>query len=225
LPFWYGLMDVLQLNRRFRIITVKDKRNRERPIKRRKKPFPASLTCLSLVTIILLGIKRFEKIKPLLSTEKALANLLRLPRFFGVTTARNFINQFSLWHLRQLDSINTKLLADFGESTHQDLPIVDLDGTTHSLESKKRGKAVVGYNKKNKGKPCYQWAVAFVRQEIIVQNLYPGNTKSYIPHSFEYLSSYFLRCTLAGSWVGEDHLTDSECQEVVFLSLGKAGLQ
>ena len=49
--------------------------------------------------------------------------------------------------------------------------------------------------------------------------------ESYIPHSFEYLSSYFLRCTLAGSWVGEDHLTDSECQEVVFLGLGKAGLQ
>jgi len=48
---------------------------------------------------------------------------------------------------------------------------------------------------------------------------------AYIPHSFEYLSSYFLRCTLAGSWVGEDHLTDSECQEVVFLGLGKAGLQ
>jgi len=54
-----------------------------------------------------------------------------------------------------------------------------------------------------------------------VENVIPA----YIPHSFEYLSSYFLRCTLAGSWVGEDHLTDSECQEVVFLGLGKAGLQ
>ena len=71
------------------------------------------------------------------------------------------------------------------------------------------------------GTPDYILGVAHHSGEI----LSVIDIKPYIPHSFEYLSSYFLRCTLAGSWVGEDHLTDSECQEVVFLGLGKAGLQ
>ena len=174
---WF-LIDILHLPKRLKLLTVKNKRNRERPTKRRHKPFPAFKMCLALVVIILLGIKRFEKIKPLLSTEEKLANLIGLPRFFGVTTARNFINEFSLWHLRQLDAVNTQILKEFGESSIQDLPILDIDGTTHSVESQKREKAVIGYNKKNKGKPCYQWSVGFIREEAISQKLHPGNTKT-----------------------------------------------
>lgn len=174
---WF-LVDILHLSKRFKLLTVKNKRNRKRPIKRRHKPFPASKMCLALVVIILLGIKRFEKIRPLLSTEEKLANLIGLHRFFGVTTARNFINEFSLWHLRQLDLVNTQILREFGESAIQDLPILDIDGSTHSLESRKREKAVIGYNKKNRGKPCYQWSVGFVREEAVSQKLYPGNTKT-----------------------------------------------
>lgn len=174
---WF-LVDILHLPKRFKLVTVKDKRNRKNLIRRRHKPFPAYKMCLALVVIILLGIKRFEKIRPLLSTEERLANLIGLPRFFGVTTARNFINQFSLWHLRQLDSVNTQILKEFGESTVQDLPILDIDGSTHSLESRKREKAVIGYNRKNRGKPCYQWSVGFVREEAVSQKLHPGNTKT-----------------------------------------------
>ena len=37
-------------------------------------------------------------------------------------------------------------------------------------------KAVVGYNKKNPGKPCYQWSVGFVRGEAVAHKLYEGNT-------------------------------------------------
>jgi len=42
--------------------------------------------------IILLGIKRFEKIPRLLHTEAKLAELIGLERFFRVATARNVIN-------------------------------------------------------------------------------------------------------------------------------------
>lgn len=181
---WF-LVDILHLPKRFKILTIKNKRNRKKPIKRRSKPFPASKMCLGLIVIILLGIKRFEKIKPLLSTEEKLANLIGLPRFFGVTAARDFINEFSLWHLRQLDSVNTQILKEFGESSIQDIPILDIDGSTHSLESRKREKAVIGYNKKNRGKPCYQWSVGFVREEAISQKLHPGNTKTGTFPNFE----------------------------------------
>ena len=174
---WF-LVDILHLPKRFKVVTVKDKRTRDNPITRRHKPFPAYKMCLALIIIILLAIKRFEKIRPLLSTEERLANLIGLPRFFGVTTARNFINQFSLWHLRHLDSVNTQILKEFGESTVQDLPILDIDGSTHSLESRKREKADIGYNRKNRGNPCYQWSVGFVREEGISQKLHPGNTKT-----------------------------------------------
>jgi len=36
---WF-LVDVLQLEERFKIVTVKRRRNRAKPIKRRKCPFP-----------------------------------------------------------------------------------------------------------------------------------------------------------------------------------------
>jgi len=58
----------------------------------------------------------------------------------------------------------------------QDILVLDIDSTTHSLESRKREKAVVGRNKKNRGKPCYQWSVAFVRGEVVFQKLNKGNS-------------------------------------------------
>jgi hypothetical protein len=173
---WF-LVDVLRLEERFRIVTVKRRRNRVRPIKRRKCPFPDEKMCLSIITTILLGIKRFENVNVLLHNEIELPKLLGLPRFFEATTARNFISQFTLWHLRQLDKANIQLLKDFGESACQDFPVLDIDSTTHSLESRKREGAVPGFNRKNKGKPCYQWSVGFVRGEVVSQNLMFGDKK------------------------------------------------
>jgi len=138
---WF-LVDIIELSKRFKIVTVKKRRNRNNPIKRRKKPFPDYKMCLGIVVIILLGIKRFEKIPRLLHTETKLAEVIGLEKFFRVATARNFINEFTLWHLRQLDKINMSILKDFGEATLQDLAILDIDTSTHSLESKKREKAV-----------------------------------------------------------------------------------
>lgn len=174
---WF-LIDVLELEKRCKIVTVKRKRNRntEKNIKRRASPFNTQKMCLGIVVIALLGIKRFERINNLLHDETKIANLVGLKRFFDRVTARNFINEFQVWHLRQLDKVNTDLLKDFGESLRQDFPILDIDMTTHSLESKKREGAVPGYNKKNRGKPCYQWSVGFIRDEIISQTLSKGNT-------------------------------------------------
>lgn len=54
--------------------------------------------------------------------------------------------------------------------------VLDLDSQTISLESRKREKAVRGYNKKKKGKPCYQWNVAFIKGEVATCLLRAGNT-------------------------------------------------
>ena len=172
------MKDVLELEKRCKIVTVKRKRNRdeEKNIKRRKSPFPAPKMCVGIVVTILLGIKRFERINNLLHDETKIANLIGLKRFFDRVTARNFINEFQVWHLKQLDRVNTDLLRDFGESFRQDFPVLDIDMTTHSLESKKRDGAVPGYNKKNRGKPCYKWSVGFIREEVVSQVLSKGNT-------------------------------------------------
>ncbi len=52
------------------------------------------------------------------------------------------------------------ILHEFGDSIKQSVVILDMDQTTHSLESRKREKAIRGRNKKNKGKPYYQWMLA-----------------------------------------------------------------
>ncbi|ODS37497.1 MAG: hypothetical protein A7316_09345 [Candidatus Altiarchaeales archaeon WOR_SM1_86-2] len=174
---WY-LVEILDFEKRCEIVTVKRKRNRDKnkSIKRRKCKFPEPKMCIGIVATILLGIKRFEKIDDKLHDEVRIANMIGLEKFFDKTTARKFINEFQLWHLRQLDQINTDLLRDFGESFRQDFAVLDIDATTHSVESKKREGAVPGYNKKNRGKPCYQWSIGFIRDEIVSQVLSKGNT-------------------------------------------------
>jgi len=73
--------------------------------------------------------------------------------------------------------VNDKLIHQFGESPRQDVLVLDTDSTTHSLESRKREKAVVGRNKKNRGKPCYQWSVGFVRGEVVDTRQHPFGKK------------------------------------------------
>ena len=58
----------------------------------------------------------------------------------------------------------------------QDVVLLDIDSQTHTLESRKREGAVVGYNRKKPGKPCLQWNVGFVRGEAISQRLMPVPT-------------------------------------------------
>jgi hypothetical protein len=183
---WY-LTEILDFEKRCELLTVKKKRNRDKnkSVKRRKSKFPAPKLCIGIVTTILLGIKRFEKVNDKLHDEVRTANMIGLEKFFDRSTARNFINEFQLWHLEQLDQININLLNDFGESFRQDFAVLDIDATTHSVESKKREGAIPGYNKKNRGKPCYQWSVGFIRDEIVSQVLSKGNT--HCSQKFEYI--------------------------------------
>lgn len=172
---WY-LVDYVQLPKRLKLLTVKRKRNSKNPVKRRKPKFTEAQLGLGIICIILLGIKRLRKINRLLKTETQIANLIGLERFFDQATAHRFLNEFQLWHLRQLERVADELARDFGEAFRQDIVVLDIDSTTHSVESRKREKAVVGYNKKNPGKPCYQWSVGFVRGEAVANKLYAGNT-------------------------------------------------
>jgi len=172
---WY-LVDYVQLLKRLKPLTVKRKRNNKNPIKRRTPSFTDAQLAIGIICIILLGIRRLRKINRLLKTEIQIANLIGLQRFFDQVTAHRFLNEFQLWHLRQLETVADELARDFGEAFRQDIVVLDIDSTTHSVESRKREKAVVGYNKKNPGKPCYQWSVGFIRGEAVAHKLYAGNT-------------------------------------------------
>ena len=124
---WY-LVEILDFEKRCEILTVKKKRNRDKNkyINRRESKFPAPKMCIGIVATILLWIKRFEKVNDKLHDEIRIANMIGLERFFDRSTARKFINEFQLWHLSQLDQINTDLLRDFGESFRQDFAVLDV---------------------------------------------------------------------------------------------------
>lgn len=173
---WF-MLDLLKIRERFKILTVKRKRNNRYKRKRYKCTFSGEDIAVGIITVILLGIKRFEKIDNKLSTERKLAELIGLRRFFDKTYARKFINEFTLSHLKQLDRVNSDILGRYGDSFREGgIKILDIDQTTHSLESKKREKANRGFNKKNPGKPCYQWSVGFIRGEIVSQKLDEGKS-------------------------------------------------
>lgn len=174
---WY-LMDVIKLPEYFKSLTVKSKRNtnKNKGSSHRKPKFNEIQMSMGLITIILLGIERLRKINDVLSTETKLAEFVGLPEFFEQSTAHIFLRDFGKWHVDQLIKINDGLIQDFGFSVNQDILVLDLDSQTISLESRRREKALRGYNKKQKGKPCYQWNVAFAKGEVVTQLLRAGNT-------------------------------------------------
>lgn len=172
---WY-LTDVIHLPEYFAQVSVNRKRNHSRTRKSKKPLYTDKQMCMGLVAIATLGIPRIYQIDDVLKTEPQVAHLLGLSQFFDQSTAHRYLNQFGKWHVSQLDKINTQVLLTHGESTRQDVVILDIDSQTHTLESRKREEAVVGPNRKKPGKPCLQWNVGFVRSEAISQRLMPGNT-------------------------------------------------
>ena len=172
---WY-LIDVLKLPDYFQQVTVNKKRNHNQSRKPKKRDFTDSDMCIGLMALPILGISRIGQITERMSNETQLAKLLGLPRFFSQSTAHDYLNRFSKWHVKQLDSINHQLLLRHGSCISQPIVIVDIDAQTHTLESREREKAVLGFNRKKRGKPCYQWNVAFVCQEAVAQCLAAGNT-------------------------------------------------
>jgi hypothetical protein len=109
------------------------------------------------------------------SGEAALAQQLGLKRFFSASTAYRFIRKFTGWHVKQLSRINSLLLRENGQSVQASDKIVDVDGSTHSMESRKREKGTPGYNKHHKGADCYQQSAAFCNNELITQKLDAGH--------------------------------------------------
>ena len=172
---WY-LIDVIKLPEYFEQVTVNKTRNPNKKRKPKKHLFSDSHMCMGLLSLPILGIERISKINERLSNETQLANLLGLPRFFEQSTAHGYLNRVTKWHVAQLDRINHQLLLRHGACSQQPLVVVDIDAQTHTLESRKRQKAVVGFNKKKPGKPCYQWNVAFVCHEAVSQQLMAGNS-------------------------------------------------
>lgn len=172
---WY-LNDAIHLPEYFAQISVNRKRNHSRKRRGRKPQYTDTQMCMGLVAIFTLGIPRIYQIGDLLSTETELAHLIGLPQFFDQSTAHRYLNRFGKWHVDQLDRVNTQMLASYGESTRQDIVLLDVDSQTHTLESRKREGAVVGKNRKKPGKPCLQWNVGFVRGEAVSQRLMIGNT-------------------------------------------------
>ncbi|MBI1930359.1 transposase [Candidatus Poribacteria bacterium] len=172
---WY-LMDVIKLPDYFEPVTVNKPRNENRLRKPKKRVFSDAQMCMGLVSLPILGIGRLGKITERLSNEIELAKLLSLPHFFEQSTAHGYLNRFTKWHVTPLDQINHQLIKRYGTSAQQPVVIVDIDSQTHTLESRQRQKAVVGFNKKKPGKPCYQWNVAFVCNEAVSQRLMAGNS-------------------------------------------------
>jgi len=90
------MLDLLRLRDKLKIVSAKHKRNNKREVKRYKCTFSGVDMCIGIITVILLGIKRFEKIDDLLHTETKLAQVIGLKRFFDKTYARRFLDEFTI---------------------------------------------------------------------------------------------------------------------------------
>ncbi len=126
---WY-LLDVLKLRDYFQQVTVNKKRNHNQKRKPKKRDFTDEDMCLGLLALSILGISRIGQITERLSNETQLAKLLGLPRFFSQSAGHKYLNRFSKWHVKQLDSINHQLLGRHGMCMSQPIVIVDVDSQT-----------------------------------------------------------------------------------------------
>lgn len=155
---WYA-RTVLDLERAFARVTVKRRRNLARPIKRRKSAFRDPMMCLDLVAMAWLGATRLSHIESHLRDRSDLAHVFGLPRFSDHTTAHNFLNDFHLTHLRQLEDVNLRLLRDHGAACAQRRPILDIDVAQRTVRRPGRRSVL------------YRWAVAFSAGEALAQQL------------------------------------------------------
>ena len=165
MPIAAFIIDVLCLRDKFSAVTIKKGKNSE---------FSTVDMCVGIIAIIMLECERMSHIDTSFSGEATLAQQLGLKRFFSASTAYRFIRKFSGWHVNQLSRINSLLLREHGQSVQALSKIVDADGSTHSMESRKREKGTPGYNKHHKGDDCYQQSAAFCNNELITQKLEAG---------------------------------------------------
>lgn len=189
MPIAAFIMDVLCLRDRFSIVTIKKGKNSE---------FSTVDMCIGVIAIIMLECERMSHIDTSFSDEVVLAKQLGLKRFFSSSTAYRFIRKFAGWHVIQLCLINSLLLKEHGQSIQASKKVLDVDGSTHSLRSRKREKATPGYNRQHKGNDCYQQSAAFCSDELIFQKLDAGHV-----HCSQRLKYVFQK---AVKILGEIHL-------------------
>ncbi len=166
IPIAAFIIDVLCLRDRFSAVTIKKGKNSE---------FSTVDMCVGIIAIIMLECERMSHIDTSFSGEAALAQQLGLKRFFSSSTAYRFIRKFAGWHVNQLSRVSSLLLKEHGQSVQASKKILDIDGSTHSMESRKREKGTPGYNKRHKGADCYQQSAAFCSNELITQKLDAGH--------------------------------------------------
>ena len=199
-PVAWFFQDVLHLRERFAEVSAARRRNWRRPRRRYSSTFQDPDLCLGMVAVLTLGLSRLSPINQALHDEQQLAQVLGLPRWFDQSTAHTYLNRFQRWHVDQLDRINTELVQDFSPVAEQSLAVLDVDSITHSLESKQRQKAVPGYNRRHRGKPCYQWFIGSVGEEIIAQYLDAGNA-SLGSHVADFITAAETRLPQVEQWV------------------------
>ncbi|MHA2313641.1 MAG: transposase [Candidatus Thorarchaeota archaeon] len=166
MPIAAFVTDVLCLRDRFSAVTIKKGKNSK---------FSTVDMCVGIIAIIMLECERMSHIDTSFSGEVTLAQQLGLKRFFSSSTAYRFIRKFAGWHVNQLSRINSLLLKAHGQSIQASEKVLDVDGSTHSMESRKREKATPGYNRHHKGADCYQQSAAFCNNELITQKLDAGH--------------------------------------------------
>ena len=174
---WY-LMDYVQIIKRLEVLTVKRKRNNKKPAKKRTPRYSAAQLGTGIICTVPLGINKLRKINKQIKKEDKLANHIGLQRFFDQATAHRFLNEFQLWHLKQLEKVADDLNRDFGEAFHQSFIVLDIDCTTRFIDPHGNVRTKPIAKDKNERGHYYQWCVGFVQEEAVAQMLYVGNTTS-----------------------------------------------
>ncbi|HUT36943.1 MAG TPA: hypothetical protein VNE39_25900 [Planctomycetota bacterium] len=164
---WYA-REVIGIERLFREVTVKRRRNPARPVRRRRSAFRDPMICYDFLAMAWLGATRLSQIEPHLRHRDDCAAALGLPRFCDHTTAHNFLNAFHVAHLRQLDAVNARLLREHGSALTQRAPILDLELAERLVRRPGRRNRL------------HHWAVAFCAGEAVAQEL---SLRSTPPHA------------------------------------------
>jgi hypothetical protein len=179
IPIVQFLVDVLGMRSRFSVVSITKGKN---------STFSVVDLCVGILAIIVLECERLSHVDDQFGRELVLAHQLGLKRFFSQSTAHRFINQFQGWHTNQLRRIHEGALRAHGSAVRSEEKVTDFDATTLSVEGRKREGAQPGFNRKAKGKDCYQASAAFCANELITQTLDKGHV-----HCSQRLETLFLR--------------------------------
>ena len=179
---------------------------------------------LTMIVVVILGCKRFYKIRQKFAKEDRLAKEIGLERFCSGDIIYRFLRECTQKkHRNELWQVNAKIIRENADpliqSPQNNEVIADFDSTVLRQSNTNREGAVVGYNKKNKGQPCIQASAIFCWDAVISIKLHPGNEKPSIYLSDE-LATLKCRlgkvdaCRLDAGYASEEHLRElDQCKK------------